>query len=107
MIALTMYTLAEHCPICADLVKLRLTDEPSCTKCGAVNDTNLHYLLSCPGYQQIRYSHLKIPKLMHPNPDSPTTTHLPKHCINVTNLAYLGRLQVCLTGFQTTDARSN
>ena len=92
MIAQTMYTLTGHGPFRAHLVKLRLTDEPSCPKCGAVSDTNLHFLLSCPRYQQIRYSHLKMPKTIQPNPDRPTTTHSPKHCINVSNLADFVRL---------------
>ena len=71
MIGQTMYTRTGHGPIRAHLVKLRRTDEPSCPKCGTASNTNLHYLLFCPRYQQIRYFHLKMPKTMYPNSDRP------------------------------------
>ena len=46
MITQTMHTLTGQVPFQAHLVKLRLADELSCPNCGAVNGTNLHYLLS-------------------------------------------------------------
>ena len=54
MITQTMHTLTGQVPFRAHLVKVRLADELSCPNCGAVNGTNLHYLLSCSRYQRIR-----------------------------------------------------
>ena len=44
--------------------------------------SNLHFLLSCP-----RYMYLKMPKKVRPGRPTTTTTHSPKHCINVSYLA--------------------
>ena len=46
MIAQTMYTPTGHGPFLAHLVKLRLTDEPSCSKCDALSDNNFGFGIS-------------------------------------------------------------
>ena len=55
-------TITGHGPFRSHLHKLKLTDEPSCPKCGANSDCNTHFIFNCPFYSKIRKQILKLPR---------------------------------------------
>ena len=50
----TINTITGHGPFRKHLLRLKLTDEPSCPFCGANEDTNIHYIFHCPHFMNVR-----------------------------------------------------
>ena len=69
-------TITGHSPFRSHLHKLKLTDEPSCPKCGENSVSESHVILKCPFYRRIRKQILKLPHQDNQN----------KTCIALTDL---------------------
>ena len=48
-------TITGHSPFRSHLYKLKLTDEPSCPKCGENSDCDSHFILKCPFYSKTNF----------------------------------------------------
>ena len=75
----TVNTITGHGPFRDHLALIKLTDEPSCPKCGANTDSNIHFIFDCIYYRKIRKKSLNVESKKQHNQN--------QLCITVTDLA--------------------
>ena len=67
--SLTINTITGYIPFRDNLAPMKVTDNPSCPKCGANTDSNIHFF-DCIYYRKIRKITLNIdPKLQNDQND--------------------------------------
>ena len=83
LLTYTINTITGHGSFRSHLVKLKLSDEPSCPYCGSIQDTNIHYVYHCPKFTKNRHFSMFQPK---PPLDNNNCNQKPNKRIKVSEL---------------------